>query len=151
MKCPKCGKGELFYSEWLTSARDYKFKKDGTLNKRYVVTQPSPIGTFSIGCSDCGEQWADDEFSFDEMGALKLKTESNFEAGQTVIYQNGGTKQFGKIKRIDEDGRIFVWYSEGDTAACTPVKYLSRYNCVTDLEDVSNKDAIKAILAKKHA
>lgn len=61
-----------------------------------------------------------------------------FEPGELFIYVNGnaetGRFEIGKVKRkADHGDRYFCYYSEGDTAACTPVncmhKLVNRY-CV---------------------
>ncbi len=48
---------------------------------------------------------------------------ADFKDGEYVLYQKGGTFQFGKIKRCLARG-AFVWYHEGQTAALTPYEYL---------------------------
>ena len=53
---------------------------------------------------------------------------SEYKAGEFIIYQNGERFQLGKIKRVTDDG-AFVFYSEGDTAAKTPL------HCMRKLEN----------------
>lgn len=47
-------------------------------------------------------------------------------AGQLVVYDPGYKREIGKVKCLNanEDTSAFVWYHSGDTAACTPMKYL---------------------------
>lgn len=50
----------------------------------------------------------------------------NVEAGQLVIYDPGYKRELGKVKRLNprKEGTAFVWYSAGDTAACTGINHL---------------------------
>ncbi len=50
----------------------------------------------------------------------------NFQPGQLVLYRNGDSFELGLVKSIRQDGTPFVYYSEGDTAAATPVENLHR-------------------------
>lgn len=47
-------------------------------------------------------------------------------AGQLVVYDPGYKREIGKVKCLNtsEDTSAFVWYHGGDTASCTPMKYL---------------------------
>lgn len=46
--------------------------------------------------------------------------------GDLVLYRRRGCDSFelGVVKRMNEDGSAFVWYSGGDTAARTPADCL---------------------------
>ena len=75
------------------------------------------------------------------------------EVGQLVIYDPGYKKELGKVKCMNprKKDTAFVWYHEGDTAACTDMKYLypideryaREYAC-----DFDNAYALEAIINK---
>lgn len=75
------------------------------------------------------------------------------EAGQLVIYDPGYKQEIGRVKRLNprKKGTAFVWYDEGDTAACTnmdhlyPVdeRYAREHAC-----DFENAYALSAIINK---
>lgn len=45
--------------------------------------------------------------------------------GEHVLYKNGGCYELGKVKRVvPEENVAYVWYSEGETAARTPLETL---------------------------
>ena len=56
-----------------------------------------------------------------------------FEMYELVIYINGDRAEIGKIKSDAGDGKYFVWYHSGETAAKTDEKHLKsidNYSCV---------------------
>lgn len=74
------------------------------------------------------------------------------QSGDLVIYDPGYKKEFGKVKRLSEDGRhAFVWYHTGDTAASTRLEYLIRIQSETVdywRSEVENAYAIDEIMKK---
>ena len=48
----------------------------------------------------------------------------NIVAGDYVVYVCGSRYEIGKVKDVRNDGKAFVWYSEGCTAALTPLSML---------------------------
>lgn len=44
----------------------------------------------------------------------------NFKIGEAIIYQNHDSFEIGIVKKICENGDLFVNYHTGDTAARTP-------------------------------
>ena len=56
---------------------------------------------------------------------MKRDSEKRFSEGELIIYQNGDRFEIGRIKRLTPDG-AFVWYSEGDTAAKTPLEKMHK-------------------------
>lgn len=54
------------------------------------------------------------------------ETNHDIGPGQLVLYQNGSSFELGLVKSIRQDGTPFVYYSDGDTAAATPVENLHK-------------------------
>lgn len=76
------------------------------------------------------------------------------EAGQLVIYNPGYKQEIGRVKRLNpyDDSEAFVWYSEGDTAACTNIEHLIPTNESYAREyacDFENAYALESIIAKQ--
>lgn len=58
-----------------------------------------------------------------------MSTTTDIRPGDFVVYTRRGTdhRELGRTKRPAPDGHgWFVWYSEGDTAALTPIDCLAR-------------------------
>lgn len=49
-----------------------------------------------------------------------------FEVGEAVIYNNGTSLELGIVKRICDNGDLFINYHTGDTAARTPIEYVHK-------------------------
>lgn len=49
---------------------------------------------------------------------------TEFKEGQLVLYKGVNGYEIGKIKRIRNDNKAFVWYHSGDTAALTDLDLL---------------------------
>ena len=49
-----------------------------------------------------------------------------FEVGEAVIYNNGTSLELGIVKRICDNGDLFINYHTGDTAARTPIEYVQK-------------------------
>lgn len=50
-----------------------------------------------------------------------------YEPGEIILYQNGDIFKLGQIKRLAPNpNTYFVWYHEGDTAACTPACHMHK-------------------------
>ena len=76
--------------------------------------------------------------------------------GDWVIYTNGSRKEIGLVKRVNESRppeccpSYFVWYHEGDTAACTPTSTLQRIDSPASFQDlVDNAYAISSLVEKR--
>lgn len=77
--------------------------------------------------------------------------------GDWVIYTNGGRKEVGLVKRVNEarppeccPTSYFVWYHEGDTAACTPASTLQRIESPDPFTNVvNNAYAIESLKTRK--
>lgn len=65
---------------------------------------------------------------------------TGFKEGQLVLYKGINGYEIGKIKRIRNDGRAFVWYHSGDTAALTDFDLL--HPIINDycMQDLINKE-----------
>lgn len=68
---------------------------------------------------------------------------TEFKEGQLVLYKGINGYEIGKIKRIRNDKKAFVWYHGGDTAALTDFDLLQPIvndYCIQDLinKEVSN-------------
>lgn len=77
----------------------------------------------------------------------------NVEAGQLDIYDPGYKQELGKVKRVNprKKDTAFVWYHEGDTAACTDMKHLYPIDEEYAREhacDFDNAYALEAIINK---
>lgn len=74
------------------------------------------------------------------------------QANDLVIYNPGYKKEFGKVKRLSEDGKhAFVWYHTGDTAASTRLEHLTPIESETVdywRSEVENAYAIDEIMKK---
>lgn len=49
-----------------------------------------------------------------------------YEIGEPVLYQNGSRFELGIVKSFNSQGKPFVLYHTGDTAACTPLMHLHK-------------------------
>lgn len=65
---------------------------------------------------------------------------SEFKEGQLVLYKGFNGYEIGKIKRIRNDGKAFVWYHSGDTAALTDFDLLHPIINDCCIQDLINKE-----------
>lgn len=74
------------------------------------------------------------------------------QANDLVIYDTGYKKEFGKVKRVSDDGsHAFVWYHTGDTAASTKMEHLTVVGSESVdywRSEVENAYAIEEIMKK---
>lgn len=57
---------------------------------------------------------------------IESNDEDEFEIGEIVLYQNGTRFELGVIKSFNSQGKPFVLYHTGDTAACTSLMHLHK-------------------------
>lgn len=65
---------------------------------------------------------------------------TEFKEGQLVLYKGVNGYEIGKIKRIRNDGKAFVWYHSGDTAALTDLGLLLPIVNDYCIQDLINKE-----------
>lgn len=64
---------------------------------------------------------------------------TEFKEGQLVLYKGVNGFEIGKIKRIRNDDKAFVWYHSGDTAALTDFDLLQPIINDYCIQDLINK------------
>lgn len=68
---------------------------------------------------------------------------TEFKEGQLVLYKGVNGCEIGKIKRIRNDDKAFIWYHSGDTAALTDfdlIRPIINDYCIQDLLDKEVSD-----------
>lgn len=68
---------------------------------------------------------------------------TEFKEGQLVFYKGSNGCEIGKIKRIKNDGKAFVWYHSGDTAALTDLDLLQPIINDYCIHDLINKEGVE--------